>query len=206
MEEKAVKRSVLRVIGLNLITSGLYGLYWFYVTRQRVDSELGEERWIKQSPAAQLFGPMALAAAGVPLSLILIGIPILIAAVVLGVLVGYGLYRDISVLHKKQGLGGFPAIWFILAPVILGVIPILNFAAGLVGLVLFGIVVSKLNEYWDKKTAGQATEAGYGSGEITVIVVGVLLWVLFAVLAVLGVFTAAVTGGNTPTTVPNYGY
>ncbi|MEX2043604.1 MAG: DUF4234 domain-containing protein [Patescibacteria group bacterium] len=208
-EGTAVKRSVLRVIGFDIITSGLYAFYWFYVTRQKLDSELGEKRWIKQSPAAQLFGPLALAVAGIPLSLIVIGIPLLIAAAVLGFLIVYGMYRDIALLHKEQGLGGFPAVWFVLAPVILGIIPIVNFVSGIVSLVLWGVAVGKLNEYWDKKTGGKALEAKYGSGEIAVIVIGVLFWILILALLALGVFAAIVSsviGGDASTTVPNYNY
>ncbi|MEX1113118.1 MAG: DUF4234 domain-containing protein [Patescibacteria group bacterium] len=178
----AVKRSVLRVLGLSVITFGLYNLYWFYVTRKAVDEELGAERSLKQTPGLQLFGPIGLGIVGALLSIILIGIPILIAAAVLGVVVIYYLFKDISTVRTKAGLPGFPAVWYVLGPIIAGIVlafvPPLGLLASLAGFVIYGIVVNKLNEYWDKKTGGTATGAQFTGGEAGVVVAGVVLGII----------------------------
>ncbi|MDP9211697.1 MAG: DUF4234 domain-containing protein, partial [bacterium] len=164
---------------------GLYNLYWFYVTRKAVDEELGDERALKQTPGLQLFGPIGLGIIGALLSIVLIGIPILIAAGILAIVVYYYLLKDISALRVKAGLPGFPAVWFVLGPIIAGVvlafIPPLNLLASLAAFVIYGIVVNKLNEYWDKKTSGAATSAQFTGGEAGVVVGGLVLGIIQAV-------------------------
>src|SRR5687767_14941409 len=39
--ELAIKRSVGRVIGLSILSFGIYTYYWFYVTRKQVNGEIG---------------------------------------------------------------------------------------------------------------------------------------------------------------------
>ena len=51
-------------------------------------------------------------------------------------------------------------------------------AAGILQYVFIGLSISKLNQFWDKRTAGKAVAARYGKGEIAVIVVGVLVSIL----------------------------
>ena len=161
----AVKRSPLRVILLYLVSAGLYGFYWFYVTRQKATAELNAN----DNVGLQTLGLI---------------VPIL------NIFIIYWLFRDIDKLNRQAGGPGFPALWFILGPLIASFIPIVNLIAGIVGIVLFVIVINRLNEYWDKKTNGQATEAPFTGGEIAVtvagLVVGILLFALGAFAAILG--------------------
>lgn len=180
--EVAVKRSVVRVLGLSIVTFGLYGLYWFYVTRVALDEQLGAARSLKQTPGMQLWGTLGLFVVGALLSIILIGIPILIAAAVIAVMLQYYLYKDISTARAKVGLSEFPALWYVLGPIIASVvlafIPPLGILASIAQLVIFGLVVQALNEYWDKKYAGKAVAAPFTGGEIGTVVAGVVLLIL----------------------------
>jgi hypothetical protein len=189
-----IKRSVLRVIGLMIITSGLYLFYWFFVTKNQLKRELKNEQHVGWQTLGLL-------------------VPILNAFVL------YWLYRDINRSRDTQKLPEFPAVWYVIIPIILiciafligagaiisiigaigsaannqndaalglvgaGVITglfalLLLVVAGILQYVFIGLSVSKLNEFWDKRTGGKAEAAGWGKGEIAVIVVGVLLNVL----------------------------
>ncbi len=191
VDTKAVKRSVLRVLGLTIVTSGLYLFYWFYVTKGRLKSELKTD----DNVGLQTVGLI---------------VPILNAFIL------YWLYRDINQARSGKQLETFPAGWYVAIPYILiaaamvvgfgafvsllggigaaldndatssgllggGAIGglllflLLALAAGVSQYVFLGLAVKKLNEYWDKVGG---TEAPFGKGEIAVIIVGVLLLVL----------------------------
>lgn len=186
-----VKRSVLRVVGLEIVTLGLYYYYWFYVTRQHLKEELGSD----DNVGLQTLGLI---------------VPILQAFIL------YWLYRDISKLREQQNLQPFSAVLYIALPygLIFGGVAILLLtflgflgaaanghkdsaaailaaggiafllfiillvAGGICQLVFYCLAISKLNEYWDVKAKGAAKEAGFGRGEIIVIVIGLILLVL----------------------------
>lgn len=189
-----IKRSVLRVIGLSLITSGLYNFYWFFVTKNQLKRELKNEQHVGWQTVGLV-------------------VPILNWFVI------YWLYRDINRSRVTQKLGEFPAVWYVVIPIILialafligagaivsiigaigsaannqndaalglagaGVITglfaiLILLAAGLLQYIFIGLAVSKLNQYWDARTGGKAEAAGWGKGEIAVIVVGVLFSIL----------------------------
>jgi hypothetical protein len=188
----AVKRSVLRVIGLNFITNGIYHFYWFYVTRQRLTSLVNG----KDQVGLQTVGLI---------------VPILNAFIL------YWLYRDINKARAAQKLDQFPAGLYVWLPYALGVgafvfgfgalmsllfgvtsgfgsdastgalagagisfviFILLALAAGITALVFFCIAVSKLNQLEDVRSKGKAVNAKFGRGEIAVIVVGVILLIL----------------------------
>lgn len=157
---KAVKRSIPRVIIFYLL-SPLYAFYWFYQTRNVVTEAVGG----KDQVGLQTLGLI---------------VPIL------NLFILYWLFRDIDKFNKAQGGQGFPALWFILGPIILAIIPVIGLIAPLVGLVLFIIVLSRLNEALDKQGA---TEAPYTTAEIAVVVAGVVFWILYFT-----VFAAALAG------------
>lgn len=153
----AVKRSVLRVLVFAILSGGLYSFYWFYVTRKRATEELGTNDQV----GLQTLGLI---------------VPILNFFII------YWLFRDIDKLQKNAGLAGFPALWFVVGPIILSFIPFVNFIAGIVWLVIYGLVISKYNEYWDKKSNGQATDAKVTTNEVLVVVGGIVIQVLFWIL------------------------
>lgn len=161
-----VKRSVLRVLLLSLISGGLYGLYWFYVTRQAVTAEVkGDDQ--------------------VGLQTVGLIVPIL------NIFIIYWLFRDIDILHRKAGLQGFPALWFVLGPVIGAFIPFINIFVGIASVVLYGLVIMYLNQYWDKSTNGKATNAKFSGGEIAVTVGGLILNIILFITVVAGALFAS---------------
>ena len=180
-----IKRGVFRVLGFSLITSNLYYLYWFYVTRQQLNRELKSS----DNSALQTVGLI---------------VPILQTFIM------YWLYRDINKLRVTQKQPIFPAVWYAVLPTaLLGAGVLLLFitifgaagqaaggdigdaiSGGIIGLLLviltvvagailylvfWGIAISKLNEFWDKRTSGKAQSAKFEKGEIAVIIVGVIL-------------------------------
>jgi hypothetical protein len=64
----------------------------------------------------------------------------------------YLLWRDIGEARRRVGLSDIPAGPYVVASV---------FVAPLV----CGIVASRLNEYWDRRTGGTATDAPFTAGE-----------------------------------------
>lgn len=189
-----IKRSVLRVLGLSLITSGIYNFYWFFVTKNQLKRELKNDQHIGWQTVGLI----------VP---------------VLNVFILYWLYRDINRARATQKLPVFAAVWYVLIPIILiilafvigagaivsiigaigsaansqndaalglvgagvitGIFAILILAvAGILQYVFIGLAISKLNQFWDKRTSGKAEAAGWGKGEIAVIIVGVLVMIM----------------------------
>lgn len=150
---KAVKRSIPRVIIFYLL-SPIYGLYWFYQTRNVITGAVGG----KDQVGLQTLGLL---------------VPIL------NLFILYWLFRDVDKFNKANGGQGFPALWFILGPIILSIIPFVGLIAPLVGLVLFIIVLMRLNEALDKQGA---TDAPYTTGEIATVLAGIVLWILYFVV------------------------
>lgn len=173
----AVKRSVIRVFGFGILSLGLYSLYWFYVTRKAVTAELGSG----DNAGLQTIGLI---------------VPIL------NFFITYWLFRDINKLRVKQNLPGIPVgayLGTLIASAVLGWIPLIGMIIAIGALVVYGLVVSKLNEYWDRKTNGQATDAKVTGGEIAVVLVGLVLFV--AVIALGAV--AAIFGSNSDAELRN---
>ncbi len=162
----AVKRSVVRVIVLSILSVGLYGFYWFYVTRQQVTEEVGGN----DAVGLQTVGLL---------------VPILNWFII------YWLWRDINKLRTKETGQSFPV----------GLFLVLSILFGIAAIVIYPLVVSYLNEYWDKKTGGQATNAPVSGGEIAVVVVGLLLAVVWGV-----VLASTISSADSVNSVTNYNY
>jgi hypothetical protein len=150
----AIKRSVVRVVALYLVSFGLYHFYWFYVTRQEVSRELGTD----DDAALQTAGLL---------------VPILNWFII------YWLWRDINRCRAWAGLSEF--LW----PLYL-ILSILGLS-----FIFFPLVVSHLNEYWDTRTGGQATNAPVTRNEKIVVAVGALLWLLTIAGVVIAIIVAA---------------
>lgn len=161
---EAVKRSVVRTLGFSVL-SFIYGYYWFYVTRTQLDKEAGSDRTFEMSPTSQLV-------------LLIIPIVNIVAVFVFA----YGMLNDVDRLRKKVGLEGIPVWVYLSAPVaasLLSWIPVIGWILAFTGLVVFGLYVSKLNEYYDKRSAGKAVDVPVSGGEIAVVVIGLILQILF---------------------------
>ena len=98
---------------------------------------------------------------------------------ILNIFITYWLWRDINIARTRVGLPEFNIpVYLVLS--ILGLSPI-----------FYGLVVSKLNEYWDHRTGGQATDAPVTGGEKAVVAVGAILLVLYILLILLVIILAA---------------
>jgi hypothetical protein len=87
---------------------------------------------------------------------------------VLNWVITYWLWRDINHLRARVGLPEF-SIPLYLVLSILGLM-----------VIFYPLVVSHLNEYWDRRTGGLATNAVVTRNEKLVVAAGALLWVLWA--------------------------
>lgn len=189
-----IKRSVLRVLGLMIITSGLYLFYWFFVTKNQLKRESKNDQHVGWQTVGLI-------------------VPILNAFVL------YWFYRDINRVRDTEKLSLFPAVWYVVVPYVLvtlalvigigavvsiigaigsglndqseaalglagaGVVTglfamLILIVAGILQYTFLGLAISKLNHYWDQRTGGKAAAAGWGKGEIVVVVVGLLVTVL----------------------------
>lgn len=176
---QAVKRSIARVIIFNIL-SPFYGLYWFYQTRGVVTRSVSGNDQV----GLQTLGLL---------------VPILNLFII------YWLLRDIDKLNRAAGGQGLPVppVWMVLIPLIMALIPFVNFLAGIVGLVFYIFTLIRLNEGLTKQGA---TEAPYSTGEIAVVVLGVLFWIVYfvAIAAMLASFGHNAANVNTSPSTFSY--
>jgi hypothetical protein len=100
---------------------------------------------------------------------------------VLNFFVIFWLWRDLNALRLRFGLAEFPAIGYLAGSVFLAP-------------VFFSLVVNRLNEYWDVRTQGLATDAQTNSFEKATLVIGaclVALWLLTLVAAIVVLLVSA---------------
>jgi hypothetical protein len=186
-KEAPIKRSVLRVLILTFVSFGLYSLYWFYVTRQQLNEQLGEKASLKNiSPIWQVLGPSLVFLVAIPLVLILVGLLLFPVAIALSIAVWYYLIKDLNQIRESVKLETTPPALYILGYVILSFMSPFNLA-------LIGLLAYQLNEAWDKRLKGKAKEAPYTAGEIIVSASGVALFLIFffgiIVLSIVGAAT-----------------
>jgi hypothetical protein len=92
----------------------------------------------------------------------------------------YLLWKDISDARIRIGLSEIPAVAYIIGAIFIAP-------------VFYGIVNAQLNEYWDHRTAGQAADAPWTSGEKLVTFVPLVLFGGFMLLVFLLIIAAAST-------------
>ena len=91
----------------------------------------------------------------------------------------YWLWRDINSLRARVGLSEFSIPLYLVLSII-GLAPI-----------FYCLVASDLNEYWDWRSGGQATDAPVTRNEKIVVAVGALLWLLWILGVVVAILVAA---------------
>ena len=91
---------------------------------------------------------------------------------VLNVFILYWLYRDLSELRRRLGLSELPVPGYVVGGVF-------------VPPVLYSIALGKVNEFWDARTQGLATEAPTPGVEKAVIAVGATFWLLIVLFGIL---------------------
>jgi hypothetical protein len=91
---------------------------------------------------------------------------------VLNAFVLYWLYRDLDEVRRRAGVPGLSVAGYV--------------AGGIVAApIIYSIALGKVNEFWDVRTQGLATEAPVTGGEKAIVVVGAALWILWALSLVL---------------------
>ena len=100
---------------------------------------------------------------------------------VLNIFILYWLFRDLSELRRRVGLAELPVPAYVVGGVF-------------VAPILYSIALGKVNEYWDVRTGGLATEAPMTTAEKIVVWLGAGIWILWASLVVLGVVLLIVAG------------
>jgi hypothetical protein len=175
-----VKRSVVRVIVLTVVSLGLYQLYWFYVKRDPLNEELGDQASYRGwSPGAQTFVPVVLGILGIPAIILLgLGLLMILAALILAVVFWYGLLKDLNQARVREGFEPFSPGLYVLGYIVLSFLNLANLA-------IYGLVVYQLNAYWDKRSKGGAVEAPYTTSEVLVSLAGVILFIGLIVLVVI---------------------
>jgi hypothetical protein len=81
------------------------------------------------------------------------------------VFVLYWLYRDVDELRRWYGLPEIP-------------VPLYVLGGALAPAVMYSVALAKVNEFWDVRTQGFATEAPTTSGEKLLLGVGAAAWLL----------------------------
>jgi hypothetical protein len=100
---------------------------------------------------------------------------------ILNIIITYWLWRDLDALRRRVGLPEFNVIlWLVLSMFV-------PFAA----LVIYPMVVTRLNEYWDTRTQGAAVTAPVTTGEKIVVGIGAAIWALFILIIVIVIAVAA---------------
>ena len=102
---------------------------------------------------------------------------------ILNIVITYWLWRDLSMLRERVGLPGFNVVlWIVLSAFVPGA-----------ALIIYPMIVNRLNEYWDVRTGGAAVTAPVAGGEKVVLGIGLAIWALFALIIVIAIVVAAST-------------
>jgi hypothetical protein len=102
---------------------------------------------------------------------------------ILNIIIIYWLWRDIDALRRRVGMPEFNVIlWLVLSAFV-------PFAA----IVFYPMVVNRLNEYWDVRTHGLATDADLSAFEKAAVVIGACLLALWLLTLVVGIVAAVLS-------------
>jgi hypothetical protein len=101
---------------------------------------------------------------------------------VLNFFVTWWLWRDLNLLRTRVGLPEFPAVAYLIGSIFLAP-------------VFYCLVLNRVNEYWDVRTQGLATEAPVSTAEKVIVGLGAGAWALFLLLIVIAVIVAIALSG-----------
>ena len=164
MNPYAVKYGLGRAWGYSALTVGAWLLFWFHRTRKLLDGELGQGRDDALLHSIGLLVP------------------------VWNIFVLYWLYRDLDELRRCHGLPEIPGIEDFAGEIMHSAeIPVAAYVAGgaLAPAIMYSVALGKVNEFWDVRTQGLATDASTTGGEKVLLAIGVVIWVLGSVWMVL---------------------
>ncbi len=155
-----------RAWGFTILSFGLWGFYWFYTTRKEIDRELGGHRDDALLHTLGLIVP------------------------ILNFFVIYWLWRDISLLCGRSGVGEFSAGGYLAGLIVLSFV-------GLGAPIFYTLVLSKLNEFWDRRAGGTAAVRPVATAEKVVVGIGIALFLLWILLIIIIIIAAAAGSGST---------
>ena len=102
---------------------------------------------------------------------------------ILNFFVIYWLWRDLDLLRRHAGLGEFPVVAYVIGAIFLQPL-------------FFSLASVRLNEYWDARSQGYATEAPVTTTEKVVTGIGAGLFLLYLVFMVLIIALVLVTDSS----------
>lgn len=146
-----------RAVLFSILSFGIWTIWWFYVSRKRLDQELGHGRDDAALHTLLLFVPIA------------------------SFFSMYWLWRDLDLLRRQQGLQEIPVVVYVVLAVI-----------GL-NVVSFVLALPNFNEYWGRRSGGQATDAPVTTGEKVIVGIGIAFWVFWVLVIALVIVVAATT-------------
>ena len=111
---------------------------------------------------------------------------------ILNFFIVYWLWRDISLVRGRAGLSEFSAGGYLVAA-ILGSFVVIG------AIVVYGLVLNKLNEYWDRRAGGVAPDRPVATAEKVVVGIGVALLLLYLLIIVIIIIAAVASSGGTST-------
>ena len=165
--DPAVYLGMSRVIALTLLSSGLYVIWWLYITWKHPASETNDDHYPVWHTLAVLVVPV------------------------------YSLFRVHKHMSIIKGLAEQAGLPYSLSPGILVVLFLISSTLGwlslaftdvgtlvtfaIISTVLTTVIVawpqSVLNSYWDSKRGAALRSARIGVGEVTMVLIGLLAWV-----------------------------
>lgn len=95
----------------------------------------------------------------------------------------YWLWRDLDELRRRVGLSGFPVGGYVVGAILLAP-------------VFFCLVANRMNEYWDARLGGWATDAPVTTVEKVLLALGAAIWVLWLLTILLLVLLLALSAGG----------
>lgn len=95
----------------------------------------------------------------------------------------YWLWRDLNALRQRFGLAEFPDIAYLIGSIFLAP-------------VFFSLVLVQLNEYWDVRTHGLASDAELNSFEKATLVIGACLLALWLLALCVGIIVLVVSAAG----------
>jgi hypothetical protein len=90
----------------------------------------------------------------------------------------YWLWRDLGQLRVRVGLSETNATLYLILLIVGIFIPFLP-------IIVYILVLNEVNEYWDVRSQGAATDAPFEGGEKVLVFIGVGLWILFIFIWIL---------------------
>lgn len=95
----------------------------------------------------------------------------------------YWFWRDLDILRRRAGLSEFPVAGFLVGSIFLAP-------------VFYSLVNQKLNEYWDIRSQGHATDAPVTTREKVFVGIGLALFLLYVAFIILSIVVAVSSSGG----------